>query len=389
VRALGLRVAVADADPDAPGMALADDRVVCSTYDAEGMIAAARELAGDAHGLSGVLSIAADVPVTVARVAHALGLPGIPVATAEACADKLAMKDRLAAAGVPVPWYAPLSSAGALAAARAEHGTVVVKPVDSRGARGVLRVTADVDCAWAYEHARAASPSKRAMVEAFLDGPQLSTESILVDGRATTLACSDRNYARLAELAPYVIEDGGVQPSAHLGDVLDDANALVERCAAALGMATGTLKGDFVLTDAGLAVIEVAPRLSGGWLATDQVPWSTGVDLVQLAARLALGERLTLEERTPRSFRPIAVRYFFPARGVLRAIEGFEAVAAEPWCRRAVLFARPGDRLERPTDHTRRAGLVLASGDTREEAVRRAEEAVRRVRFVLDDSVGT
>jgi len=248
----------------------------------------------------------------------------------------------------------------------------------------VLRVTAGVDCAWALEHARAASPSGRAMVEAFLAGPQLSTESVVVDGRATTLACSDRNYARLDELAPYVIEDGGLQPTAELErapELLRDVDALVERCAAALGMTTGTLKGDLVLTDAGLAVIEVAPRLSGGWLATDQVPYSTGVDLVQLAARLALGEQPTPDECAPKHLRPIAVRYFFPPPGVVRAIHGFDELAAEPWCRRAVLFAKVGDRIAPPTDHTRRAGLVLASGETREQAVMRAEDAVRRVRF--------
>jgi biotin carboxylase len=200
-----------------------------------------------------------------------------------------------------------------------------------------------------------------------------------------TLGCSDRNYARLFELAPFMIEDGGLQPSVHLAEVLPKVDALAERAAAALGMETGTLKGDLVLhPERGLCVIEVALRLSGGWFATDQIPWSTGVDLVQVAARLALGERPSLDELRPKRFDAVAVRFFFPAPGRLRAVHGFEAVAAEPWCLRAVLHVRPGDTLAPPTDHTRRAGLVLATGASGTEAVARAEEAVARVRFELE-----
>ena len=263
------------------------------------------------------------------------------------------MKDLLAAAGVPVPWYAPLARQAG------ERGLVVVKPVDSRGARGVVRVTPEVDATFAFERARSASPTGRVMVEEFLEGPQLSSESVIQGGRAVTLGCSDRNYARLFELAPFMIEDGGLQPSVHLADVLPGVDALAAR-----GVQD-----------------EVALRLSGGWFATDQIPWSTGVDLVQVAARLALGERIPEAELRPRRFAPVAVRYFFPPPGQLRAVHGFESVAAEPWCLRAVLLARPGDVLSAPTDHTGRAGLVLATGETGAEAVAHAEEAVRRVRF--------
>ena len=152
-----------------------------------------------------------------------------------------------------------------------------------------------------------------------------------------------------------------------------------------LGIENGTLKGDLVLhPERGLCIIEVAPRLSGGWFCTDQIPISTGVDLVQIAARIALGETIELDEVRPRAWNPVAVRYFFPPPGVLRAVEGFDDVAGLPWVHRAVLFAAPGDVLEPVTNHTRRAGLVITTGKTRDEAVRRAEEAVRSVRFDVE-----
>jgi biotin carboxylase len=295
------------------------------------------------------------------------------------------MKARLRAAGVPVPWFAPLESAAELAAHVAERGVVVAKPVDSRGARGVLRVSADVDPRWAFETARAASPSNRAMVESFAHGPQISSESVILADRACTLACSDRNYEQLERFAPWMIEDGGVQPSVHLDAILARVDALALRAARAIGLERGVLKGDLVLgPDGELIVIEVAPRLSGGWLATDQVPLSTGIDLVAAAARLAMGVELDPAELAPRHWKPVAVRYLFAPAGRLVGVAGFEEQARLPWVHRAHLFVRLGERIGPVTDHTRRAGVVITTGATRAEAVRRAEDAVRSVRLAVE-----
>src|SRR5437899_1966780 len=112
-RRMGLRVVVSDAAPDAPGFRLADTGLLASTYDVEATTEAARAYAAR-HRIDGVLAVAADVPVTVAAVADALRLPGISLASACLAADKLAMKSRLRAAGVPVPWYSAVESTAAL-----------------------------------------------------------------------------------------------------------------------------------------------------------------------------------------------------------------------------------------------------------------------------------
>lgn len=381
---LGARMAVVDADPRAPGFDLAEHRLELSTYAANQVAEAAAALEAD-FPIQGVLSIACDVPHTVAAVADRLKLPGISRGTARLCMDKLAMKRRFLQAGVPVPWFEPLESEAQLDELVARHGTVIVKPVDSRGARGVLRVDAAVDTHWAVAHAREASPCGRAMIEQYLDGPQISSESIVLDERVWTLGCSDRNYARLDEFAPHVIEDGGCQPSVHLDQILSEVDDVILRAARAIGMSRGALKGDLVLTPGrGPVVIEVAPRLSGGWFCTDQIPLSTGVDLVQMQARIALGETPTDEELTPGSWAPIAVRYAFPGEGRVRAVHGIDALRAEPWCQRVHLFARPGDVLRSPRAHTGRAAVVLATGPTRREAVARAEDGVARISFDLD-----
>src|SRR5262249_50586025 len=112
-RRMGLHVVVSDGAADAPGFRVADATLLASTYDADATVAAARAYA-TGSGIDGVLAVAADVPITVAAVADALRLPGPSLATATLAADKLAMKNRLATAGVPVPWYVAIESGDAL-----------------------------------------------------------------------------------------------------------------------------------------------------------------------------------------------------------------------------------------------------------------------------------
>src|SRR5262245_7975399 len=384
---MGLRVVVSDGAPDAPGFRVADAGLLASTYDPEATVEAARAYAARTR-IDGVLAVAADVPRTVAAVADALGLPGPSLATAELAADKLAMKNRLAAAGVPVPWYMAIDSVPTLERLAAEvEFPLILKPVDSRGARGVLRLGPDVDLAWAFGVAAAESPTGRVMVERFIPGPQLSTEGAVIAGRTTTVGLSDRNYEYLERFAPFVIENGGDLPSCLPAPMLEASCDLMDRAAAALGVRHGTVKGDIVIGDEGPMVIEAAVRLSGGYFCTHEIPLATGVNFVAAAIRLALGEEPSRDDLTPRWSRGVAQRYLFPAPGTVHAVHGVEAAAAEEGVALLEVRVAPGDEVARATSHPHRAGMVIATADTREAAIRQAVAVAARVRIVTMPSV--
>ena len=79
--------------------------------------------------------------LTAATVAQRLRLPGLPIHVAELACDKLAMKKAFRSAGVNVPWFAEVSTPQELQRIAIERGRdLVIKPVDSRGSRGVQRV---------------------------------------------------------------------------------------------------------------------------------------------------------------------------------------------------------------------------------------------------------
>jgi len=340
-KAMGLRTVVVDGNPQAPGFAAADVRVVQSTYDADGVVEALQ----DVGPLDGVLCAATDTPVTAASVAAAFSLPGLPVSVAALGADKIKMKRWLIAAGIPTARGARVDSVESLEFVWMNmRGDAVVKPADSRGARGVLRLSAEVDTEWAFKTAAAESPSGQVLVEEWLEGPQQSTEALLLSDGTSLSLMLDRNYSRLAEFAPFIIEDGADGPTRLPPEQADQVQGLFVRAArSVVGRHPCTVKGDMVLTPEGPKVIELALRLSGGYSCTEMFPRMTGIDFVGAAIRLALGEDVKPEEVQPTRHRGVAIRYVIP-----------------PGCK----------------SHPERGGHVIADGASREEAIGLAEAMV-------------
>jgi biotin carboxylase len=200
----------------------------------------------------------------------------------------------------------------------------VIKPVDSRGSRGVQRIAQVEDLAKAYALARSHSPTERVMVEEYLDGPQVSTESIVIEGRCHTPGFSDRNYEYLETYAPFFIENGGDLPSHLPQDIQAKVRDVVARAAEALEVTNGTVKGDIVVHNGEPYVIELAARLSGGFFCTREIPLNTGIDFIGCAIKVALGETVSPEELEPKTSTAVIQRYAFPKPGRVVSVTGAE-----------------------------------------------------------------
>ena len=121
--------------PAPPAAALADMHIQADTFDVERCVTEAKKLR-----LTGVMTLGTDQPVyTAACIAKTLGLPSLlDEETAFAVTNKAKMKKTLAQASIPIAEYQLLS--GDDAQRITLEGSLVLKPADSQGQRGVLRV---------------------------------------------------------------------------------------------------------------------------------------------------------------------------------------------------------------------------------------------------------
>ena len=218
-------------------------------------------------------------------------------------------------------------------------------------------------------------------MEQYLEGPQVSTESIVLDGVCYTPGFSDRNYEYLEKYAPFFIENGGDLPSHLSPEIQQKVKDLVGRAASAMGVTHGTVKGDIVVHRGEPYVIELAARLSGGFFCTREIPLNTGVDFIGAAINIALGDPVNPADLEPRQQHAVVQRYAFPSPGTVTKVDGAEAARAIPGIAEVVVTAKAGDVIPPAGDKRPSAAMVLATGATHDAALKAANDALALIKI--------
>ncbi len=373
-RERGLFVIACDRDPAAPGFEYADRRALVSAEDEEGLDRLAR-----AELVDGLIAPGIDWPVAIAaRIADRLGLPHpISPDTAALCVSKLRQREAFSVAGVPQPRHAVCGAVEEAEAAAAEIGfPCVVKAPDRQGQRGLSLVEAPGELAGAVEAALQASRSRISLVEELVPGPELTVVAFSIDGAFHPLTVTDR----LTALPPAF----GVALT-HAWPAVTGAGAAAEAArlaARAVCLENGPSYTQVVAGPDGPRVVELAARLGGGHDA-ELARAALGVDLNGLALDAALGEPSSVPEFRPRG--GACVRFLVAPPGELVGVDGLDDALELDGILDARCYRRPGfvfGELRRGAD---RAGFVLAVGDSRDEALSRADRAAECVRFETVD----
>ena len=207
---MGLEVIAVDMNPEAVGFRVPGViKEVISTIDTPAILDAAKR-----HKINGIMTLASDMPMqSVAVVSHEMGLVGISEDTALKATNKAFMRDALREADVPVPLYFRVKGKNAFKEAvekvRVAGYKCIVKPADNSGSRGVDLLKEDADLHTAYDYTIHYSRGGEIVVEEFMEGPEVSVETLAVDGDVHVIQITDK----LTTGAPYFVEMGHSQPS--------------------------------------------------------------------------------------------------------------------------------------------------------------------------------
>ena len=376
LRELGVRIVAVDRNAAAPGLSIAD---VGEAVDF-GNVAAVADV-GRRHGVDGVMTFAADraVPV-VAGVAEALGLPGIGSETAHLMTNKIAMRRRLADAGVPQPRFAAVRHIRDVQTAAEVVGfPAVLKPADSAGQRGLFLVASLDDLERHLHAALAESTDEEAILESYHPGLEVNGLLVVRDGEVSVVTLSDR---RRPPGIGFGVALAHVYPSSLFGEALAEVERVGRATVHALGLRGGIAYPQVIWGDDGRArLIEIAARIPAGQM--DSVArYGVGIDLIEIALRQALGEPVPDELVDPKLQQPLAITFLTAEPGPLPtgrlvAVGGLEKVLAFPGVVEADLYFQPGETIRPVRVDGDRRGYVIALGETSLEAVERAEAAAR------------
>ena len=381
----GYKIVATDIDRNAPALKLADYVIEKSTRDINGTLLAVKEF-NKTHKIDGVMTIANDVPMTVARVAESLNLNSISVRSAALSTNKLEMKKKFLEYGVSCPNYYEINNFLELKKiVESSEKKFVLKPIDGCGARGVLVLSRNDDIEMIYNTSKSFTSTSTLLLEEYIEGLQISSESFLINGVAYTPALAERNYSRLTEFLPNIIEDGGTIPPPITKEVHKEINQIIEIAAKSIGVSDGVIKGDIVIDKAGeIRIIEIATRLSGGWFCSHQIPAATGVDLVDINIDFALGLEINPKRLMPTTDFSTSIRYFFIPDGKIKSIEGVDDLKKADGLVKYGFFRAPGEFQPIIKKHSDRFGYVICKGKNREESLLNTMNALSLIKITLE-----
>ena len=377
---IGYKTVISDKSIKAPAKKYSDYFIKASTYDHKSTIKKATIFNRKIRKINGVMSLSADVPFTVASVAKKIKLRSISLKAAKIFSNKYLMKKKFREYGISVPNFYLIKNFNELKKKINYFKVAIIKPIDSRGARGVYIVDKN-NLKELYNNSLKYSPSKKLILEEFLDGPQLSTETVILKNKPFTLGVSDRNYEYLKKFRPNIIENGSDMPSKYQKKYLNKINALMKKISFNLGIKNATLKGDLVIHKNKLFVIEVASRLSGGYFSSHMIPSSSGVNLLDIAIKIHLQEAVLLNNLKKKNNIYVSQRYFFSRPGKVKKI------TIPQWIEKSkniVFFEnnlKKNYLIKKLTNHTDRIGQVIVKAKTKNNAIKLAEKVCKSIQI--------
>lgn len=339
------------------------------------------------HPFDGVVSFGEDNVYASALVGEVLGIKSNSIKSVIVAKDKALMRQVLEASGVAATAFESIGSRPESVAMKAEELAhrlqlpLILKPQDGSGSANVRRCETVEEIAHYLENFFNVSKNGSACIaEEYLDGPEISVETLSFDGHHGVLAITEKQTTG----NPSYIETGRFVPAQlkELNHFEGEVKKMVIQTLNAIGHRLGPGHTELKLTKKGPRVIETHTRPGGDGITT-LVNLVTGVDVFLETFRfLAFGE-FTLNASKARS--SVASSQFLLSRGGICPIQnGNEVLKQHPNVFEHAL-KNPGDHLPASVDSHTRAGHFILGGSTRPQIDEQIHEIRRTLKTLFQD----
>jgi biotin carboxylase len=334
--------------------------------------------------------------VLAARVAAHFGVPWHSPEAAAISRNKVRSRERLAAAGLPVPWFGVLSPEETDPRGLGAPLPCVVKPVILSASRGVIRADSEdalVEAVARLRHILAA-PDVRALrdpdadvilIEGFVPGREYALEGLMAGGRLHTLAIFDKPDPLDG---PYFEETVYVTPSRAPESVQTGIVHAIQAAATALGLSDGPIHAECRVHQSRVVVLEIAARSIGGLCARALSfvnPSGRRIPFEELLLRFAAGMEWKDWTRVPEASGVMMIP--IPAAGVFRGVTGEAEALRTPGITGVQITAKTDQQLLALPEDSTYLGFIFATGPSADAADASLRRAHACLHFRIDRAV--
>lgn len=319
IQARGYNPVVVSLNGDEPGMQIVKDKVIGDFCDEQEMLQVAKD-----WNVCAVVTDQTDLPVrTIAYINDSLGFPSIGYKRACLFTDKFLMREKCKEIGVKTISYALVNKLDeAMAFFHSNSRSVILKPINNQGSKGVYKVSSEEELKDKYSEAMKYSRGEPILIEEFITGPELVIEALALNGTVTNLICGDTHY--------FDVEDAfaareRVFPSNLDPKIVNQALELNKTIVTGFGLNQGLTHGEYIIDGDTIYLIEIAARGGGVYISSDIIPLMTGLKSTDLIVDIALKKYVPTPVIEQRNKVACYIAFFLP-EGVITKIDGVDNV---------------------------------------------------------------
>lgn len=378
VKAMGYKVLNSNLYEDSPGFAFSDYTAVADVKDKEKNLEIAEK-----YKVNAVLTDQSDIAVpTVAYVAEKLGCHTFGEEMAALFTNKFKMRKFCQEKGFPIPEYRLCYTIeDAKEFLRELKKTIVIKPLDSQSSRGVFTIHTEEELEQYFSISESYSnQGKGVLAERYIVGTEFTIDGIMNKGVHHSLAISQKSHFAYNPNIASKLFFSYDNENFDYDRLRRQNNELVERT----GLKFGLTHGEYKYENGKFYLIEIAARGGGTKIASDIVPFLSGIDTYELLVKNALGESAEVDYSViEKNKKRCAVLEFLDVESngkKIKNISGLEQIRAIKEVREIQLEFKVGDIVEKAQDDRSRAGFFIVCGETREKT----QDVCNQIKKILD-----
>lgn len=339
--------------------------------------------------IGGALTFWEDDVLLTSKIIDKLNFIGTPYNVAKKIRNKFLFRDFCEKNGLPAPKHSLIKSANDIENLSDKLSfPLVIKPVFGASSAYVIKVDNKEELANTYSYIKknistniesSLSDGLEIFIEEYIVGDEVDIDIILQNGKIKFYSISDNYQTK----EPFFVETGQSIPSGLSDKVKSDLVDVAEEILEKLGVQNGVIHFESKSTPTGPVPIEINLRM-GGDEVHSFVKGAWGVDLIENAAKIALGIYIPKIQKpsTPKKY--ITGVYFLPEySGIVSKLNFNNELTKKSYLEEVHFFKKIGDPVLVPPEGYEYLGWITVSGFSMLDAQDNLKEALKHIDFKI------
>lgn len=353
-KAIGLHTIVCDPRDYMPGIAIADTFYQVDCFEVDKIV----EIGKKEH-VAGVITNSEYLLNAMSLIASKLHLRALDIETINLFCDKYLMREHCKRIGINQPAYQYCSNLQeAIAFFKHLKKKCIIKPLDNCGSKGIHSINTQQDLEQHFDDCLSnACYRSGVLIEEYIEGTEFTIDGIKTSERHHSLAISEKkHYEHNENIACRLYFSN--QNSKYNYSLLRQQNDLLVN---STDIPFSLTHAEYKFYNGKFYLIEIQARGGGSFIASDIVPYISGIDVYTKYIEWCVGKDVTISFTYDELLERCAVLNFFDSdvdEGIISSVEGEDVLQDK--CIRYALKFKQGDKITKAANDAARIGYYIA-----------------------------